>query len=166
MVACDDSGTVYLSVLSNMRRRWGVTKANHSSRAKLFSTCHSVHEIDQKKLQIKEEKTSQNNIHKLHPDLRSEHQQKHDFEKQLRRRGVKITFKTAPLDSLKNFTEKVEKVNDFQHYDFTSAKEKLEMPARSFGVISVSWCLHKDRSDTIVVLTKQGVIRILKVPLP
>lgn len=166
MVACDDSGSVYLSVLSNMRRRWGVTKANHSSRAILFSTCHSVHEIEQKKLQIKDEKTSQNNIHKLHPDLRSEHQQKHDFEKQLRRRGVKITFKTAPLDSLKNFTEKSEKLNDFQHYDFTGAREKLEMPARSFGVISVSWCLHKDRSDTVVVLTKQGVIRILKVPLP
>ena len=32
MIACDDSGTVYISVLSNMRRRWGVIKANHKER--------------------------------------------------------------------------------------------------------------------------------------
>ena len=132
----------------------------------MFSTTHQIQEIPQAKLQLKEEKANQNNIHKLHPDLRSEHQQKHDFEKKLRRQGVKITFKTAPLDSLQNFSEKSEKVNDFQQYDFASAKEKLELPARTFGVVSVDWCLHKDRSDTIVVLTKQGVIRILKVPLP
>ena len=119
---------------------------------------------DQKQADDLHEKT----LKTLHPDVRLAEEEKLKHRKKLRNLGAKIYFK----DDVNNTKNSMMKgsvnsgaLNNACDFEMVSMEERLQLPLRSHGLIDVQFCKNEEYRSRLVVLGKNGVVRVVELPI-